>query len=45
MGYNSYTYVGAYIEMPEVEQIKTSEYTRCSNKNCVNHVKKINSTA
>lgn len=37
MGYNTYGYLGAYIEMPSVEKIEKKQIRRCSDENCSNH--------
>lgn len=37
MGYNAYNYIGAYIEMPMVEEEYTKTIRRCSNTSCSNH--------
>lgn len=39
MGYSSYNYLGAYIELPEVEKTYKKEIRRCSDTNCSNHRK------
>ena len=36
-GYNTYGYLGAYIEMPSVEKIEKKQIRRCSDENCSNH--------
>ena len=37
MGYNSYGYLGAYIEMPTVDETEIKQIRRCSDENCSNH--------
>lgn len=39
MGYSAYSYVGAYIELPEVETTYTKTVRRCSDESCSNHTK------
>lgn len=39
MSYSSYSYLGAYIELPEVEKTYTKHIRRCSDENCSNHKK------
>ena len=39
MGYNTYSYLGAYIEMPTIEMKEKQTKRRCSDVNCSNHKK------
>lgn len=39
MGYSSYSYVGAYVKLPQVEKTYTKTVHRCSDENCSNHAK------
>ena len=37
MGYNAYNHMGAYIELPQVQEQYTKVIRRCSQKECSNH--------
>lgn len=39
MGYTAYSYVGAYVKLPQVEKNYTKTVRRCSDENCSNHKK------